>query len=136
MSQQDHRGGPEYDDGAELLADADIGDFLDTAVHEGKAYFAAQQEYLTLSAHKHIGKAAGSFFSVLLSAVTILMFLIFSSVALALWLGSLMESVALGFLAVGGAYLLAFLVIHYVARDAIRGSFMLNVINSFYDEKD
>lgn len=136
MSQQNHRGGEGYDPGAELTEDADIGDFLDAVVDEGKAYYAAQKDYLTLSAHQQVGKAAGSFYGVLLSGVSILMFLLFVSLALAFWLGSLLDSVMLGFLCVGGIYLLIFLILHFIARDSIRNSFMLNVINSFYDEKD
>lgn len=134
IHQETRESGTEMPD-QELGEGADIGDFLDTVVDEGKAYYAAQKKYLTLSAHQQIGKAAGGFFSVLLSSVSVLMFLVFISLALALWLGSLMQSLALGFLTVAGIYLLAFLIIHFVARKAIRGSFMLNVINSFYDEK-
>lgn len=121
-------------EGADTAKDLDIGEFLDSAVSEGKAYFTAQKNYLTLRTHEQVGKAAGNMFAALLGAVTGLMFLLFVSVALACWLGSLLASTALGFLAVSGIYLLAFLLVHFIANGPIRRSFTLNVINSFYDE--
>ncbi|MBK9421459.1 MAG: phage holin family protein [Flavobacteriales bacterium] len=123
-------------DHADTAEHTDIGDFLNSTMAEGKAYFAAQKDYLELQAYEQVGKAAGGMFSGLLSAVTILMFLLFASVALAFWLGTLIGSTALGFLCVGGIYLLTFLIVHFMVRDSIRSSFMLNVINSFYDDKD
>lgn len=122
--------------GSETSEPVELGEFLDSAVKEGKAYFAAQKEYLTLEFYQKMGQAAGSMLGGLLAAVLILMFLMFASLALAFWLGTLFASTALGFLAVGGLYLLAFLIVHFIARDGIRGSFMLSVINSFYNDKD
>ena len=113
-----------------------LGEFLDSAVKEGKAYFEAQKEYLTLEYYEKAGKAAGGMFGGLLSAVLVLMFLLFASLGLAYWLGTVMSNTALGFVSVGGVYLLAFLIVHFVARGSIRNSFMLNVVNSFYDDKD
>lgn len=123
-------------EGSDKTEDLDIGEFLDSAVTEGKAYFTAQKNYLTLRTHEQVGKAAGNMFGALLAAVTGLMFLLFASIALAFWLGSLVSSTALGFLMVGGIYLLAFLIVHFIANGPIRRSFTLNVINSFYDEED
>ena len=114
----------------------ELGEFIDSAVKEGKAYFSAQNDYLTLEYYEKAGKAAGGMFGGLLSAVLILMFLLFASLGLAYWLGTVMANTALGFVVVGGIYLLAFLIVHFIARDSIRNSFMLNVINSFYDDKD
>lgn len=116
--------------------DPDIGEFLDSAISEGKAYFDAQRDFMELQAYEQVGKAAGGMFSALLSALMILMFLLFASVALALGLGTMMGSLALGFLVVGAIYLLAFVVIHFIVRTSIRDSLMLNVVNSFYDDKD
>ena len=123
-------------EGADAAEDLDLGEFLDSAVSEGKAYFTAQKKYLTLRTHEQVGKAAGNMFAALLAAVTGLMFLLFASIALAFWLGSRMGSTALGFLIVGGIYLLAFIVVHFIANGSIRRSFTLNVINSFYDDED
>ena len=116
--------------------DSDLGDFFSSAAAQGKDYLAAEKEYLLLSAYEIVGKAAGGLFSLLFSLLAGLMFLLFASVALALWLGSLLASNSLGFLITGGFYLLAFLIMHFVVRNAVRGSIMLNVVNSFFDDKD
>lgn len=123
-------------EGSDDTDDLDIGEFLDSAVSEGKAYFTAQKNYLKLRTQEQVGKAAGNMFSGLLAAVTGLMFLVFGSVALALWIGSSLANMALGFLIVGGIYLVAFLIFRFVTNGPIRRAFTLNVINSFYDEED
>ncbi|MBP9160311.1 MAG: phage holin family protein [Flavobacteriales bacterium] len=134
MSHQNNGGGDGYY--ADTAEQADIGEFLNSAIAEGKEYYAARKEHLTLQVYEQVGKAAGGMFGGLLAAVTVLMFLFFASLALSFWLGTVWENTALGFLAVGGIYLVAFLIVHFAARKSIRDSFMLNVINSFYDDKD
>lgn len=123
-------------EGSDKTDDLDIGEFMDSAVAEGKAYFTAQKNYLKLRTQEQVGKAAGNMFSGLLAAVTGLMFLVFLSIALALWIGSSLANMALGFLVVGGIYLVAFLIFRFVTNGPIRRAFTLNVINSFYDEED
>lgn len=123
-------------EGVHKTEDLDIGEFLDSAVAEGKAYFTAEKKYLKLRMQEQVGKAAGNMFSGLLAAVTGLMFLVFVSVALAIWIGSSLANTALGFLVVGGIYLFAFLIFRFVTNGPIRRAFTLNVINSFYDEED
>ncbi|MCB0758907.1 MAG: phage holin family protein [Flavobacteriales bacterium] len=128
------------EDTTERLADpadyTNMGDFFHSAIAEGKAYVEAEKEYRLLQTYQKVGKAAGGLFGVLLSAGAFLMFLGFGSLALALWLGTLMDSMPLGFLAVCVLYLLTYVIVQHAARDSIRNGFMLNVLNSFYDEKD
>ena len=114
----------------------DLGQYFDSLAAEAKAYFATEKEGLTLFVYEKLGKAAGGLIGLVISAVAILFFVIFASVALALYIGTLFGSSALGFLIVGGIYLLIFVIVHFVARQAIRDSTTLNVINSFYDEND
>ncbi len=136
MSHRHHEGDGDRSTGPDAAEHMDMSEFLDSAVSEGKAYFTAQKNYLTLRTQKEVGKAAGYMFGGLLAAVTGLIFLLFISVALAFWIGGRMGSTALGFLIVGGIYLVAFLIVRYVADGHIRHAFTLNVINSFYDEED
>lgn len=116
--------------------DNDLGDFLSATAEQAKEYVEAERQYLILGICEKVGKAAGSALSQLLSTLAILMVLLFASVALALWIGTMLASNILGFLIVSGIYLVVFLIIHYVARKALRVSVMLNVINSLYDDKD
>jgi hypothetical protein len=115
---------------------ADAGDYMDATVQEGKAWFAAQRELIALTLYEKAGQATGALLVGLLVAVPLLAFLLFASVALALWLGGLFGSTAWGFLATGGLYLLVALVVRFLARDAIRDALTLNVINSFHDGQD
>lgn len=118
------------------LEDSDIGEFISTAKAQGKEFLEAEKEYLLLRMYEASGRAVGRLSSNLLGVMFGLLFLLFASVALALWLGTLVGNAALGFLITGGIYLLAFLVVHFFARKAIRGAIMLNVINSFYEDED
>ena len=115
---------------------ADAGDYMDATVQEGKAWFAAQREVIALTLYEKAGQATGALLVGLLVAVPLLAFLLFASVALALWLGGLFGSTAWGCLATGGLYLLVALVVRFLARDAIRDALTLNVINSFHDGQD
>ena len=114
----------------------DLGQYFDSLTAEAKAYFATEKAGLTLFVYEKIGKAVGGLVGLIISAIAIVFFVIFASVALALYVGTLVGSSALGFLIVGGLYLLIFVIVHFIARQAIRNSTMLNVINSFYDEND
>ena len=136
MSHRHHEGEEDRYAGPDAADHVDMSEFLDSAVSEGKAYFTAQKNYLTLRAKEQIGRAAGNMFSGLLTAMSGLIFLLFTSIALAFWAGSRMGSTALGFLVVGGIYLMTFLIIRFVANGRIRRAFSLNVINSFYDDEE
>jgi len=136
MSHRHHEGEEDRYAGPDAADHVDMSEFLDSAVSEGKAYFTAQKNYLTLRAQEQIGRAAGNMFSGLLTAMSGLIFLLFTSIALAFWAGSRMGSTALGFLVVGGIYLMTFLIICFVANGRIRRAFSLNVINSFYDDEE
>ena len=114
----------------------DLGQYFDSLAAEAKAYFAKEKEGLTLFIYEKLGKAVGGLVGLIISAIAVLFFIIFASIALSLYLGTLVGSSALGFLIVGGLYLLIFVIVHFIARQAIRDTTMLNVINSFYDEND
>ena len=60
-------------------------------------------------------------------------FILFGSVALALWLGHLMGSLALGFIVVAGFYLLDFLIILAIRRKIVFPYFRNLLIRKFYD---
>jgi|GEM_PF-530697 len=114
----------------------DFGDFMDSWLDETKDYIEAQRELVAMTAYQHVAKLSGGLLTGLLIAVLGFGVLAFSSVALAIWLGSLMASMALGFLVVGGIYLLVFLAFWFIWRGGMKDRFRLNIINSFYDDKD
>ena len=110
--------------------------YLDSAIREAKALVAAEKKAVLLLAYEKIGKAAGSTLVWVIAGTAVLLCLLFASAALAIYLGVLLNSPALGFLLVGGLYLLIFLIVHFLLRRGLRDSTMLSVINSFYDEND
>lgn len=112
--------------------DADLGDLLSSALEDGKEFGTAQAEYFKLHASEQVGKAAGSLAGVVITAAASVLVVLFASVAGALWLGGLMHSMALGFLAMAGVYLLVLVVFLLFAGKALKRSITLNVINSLY----
>lgn len=110
--------------------------YLDSAIREAKAFVAAEKKAVLLLAYEKIGKAVGSILVGVIAGLAVILFLLFASAALALYLGELLDSPALGFLLVGALYLLIFVLVHFLLRRGLRDSTMLNVINSFYDEND
>lgn len=113
-----------------------MGDYLDSLLEATENYVEAEKKSVELLAYEKIGKAVGELVGLVLAAVAVLFLLFFASVALALHLGTLLNSAALGFLLVGGIYLLLFIIVHFVARRTLRDATMLGVINSFRDEQD
>lgn len=115
---------------------ADIGDFLASASTSAKAYLEAEREFLLLTGYQQVAKLLGNLLITLLAGLMITGALLFSSIALAIWLGTLVASTALGFVIVGGIYLVAFLAFWFIWRVGMKQQFALGIINSFYDDKD
>jgi hypothetical protein len=113
----------------------DAGDFLAEALADGKEYLNAQKEYLGLYGQLQAGKMAGSLVPGLVSALLIVLFLLFACVAAAFALGAWLGSYAWGFLALGGVFLLAFLLL-LGFRKKLREAIALRVINSFADDEE
>jgi len=110
-----------------------LGELLEAALHDGKAYFHARQEQVKLDVYGKTGAVAGNLLVLLISAVASTLFLVFASLALAVWLGTVMGGLALGLTIVGGAYLLVFLLVFFLARNRIQESVQLHVINLLRD---
>lgn len=114
----------------------DIGDFLASASTSAKAYLESEKEYLLLTGYQQVAKLLGGLLITLLAAVLVTGAFLFSSVGLAIWIGTLVSSTALGFVIVGGIYLVAFLAFWFIWRVGLKQQFALGMINSFYDDKD
>lgn len=96
------------------------GNHVDTVLQSAQAYGRATVELLKLKSVQKISRN-GSALAVrivllVLSGVSIL----FLSIALALWLGTLLESTTLGFLIVGGGYALLCLLMATVLKPWLR----------------
>lgn len=114
----------------------DFTDFMDSVVDESKEYLDAQKDYYMLVAAQKAAKGAGSALNSVVALVLLGSVLAFFNIALALWVGELLGHLSLGFLIVGGVYLLAYIVFTLVWRNGFKHRFTLGIINAFYNEKD
>lgn len=111
-------------------------DFLDAAVDDGRAYLHAKQEQLKLDIYGKAGAVAGGAAIGVVAVVSISLFLVFASLALAVWLGTLLGGLAWGLLVVGGVYLALFLIVFIFARQRIQDAIQLHVINLLRDGRE
>lgn len=113
----------------------DFGTFMKSAVDETKSYLGAQRNYYALLSADRTAKLAGATLSYVVTAVLAGTVLVFLSIAAALWVGELVGNVALGFLIMGGFYLLLLLVLLFIWKGGMKESFTLNLLNTIYDGK-
>jgi uncharacterized membrane protein YdbT with pleckstrin-like domain len=90
--------------------------------------------YYKLWLFKVATKSATQLLKVLLLAFFLVMFLLFSSIALALYFGKLFESNISGFLAVGGIYLVLMLVVYLIKDKIIEGSILEKFSKIFFND--
>ncbi|MCB0763274.1 MAG: phage holin family protein [Flavobacteriales bacterium] len=113
----------------------DLGLFMDAVVDDAKGWTEAQKNYLTLVASERAGKLSGTLLVAVVSALFVAMVLVMCSLALALWLGEVFNSTPLGFLAVGGIYVVLTIIFYQIWRHILRDRITLSIINAAY-EKD
>ncbi len=137
MRRTDHE--PSYRDTDPTLLeqeDMDIGSFADGFITDIKGYVGAQRRYLMLLGRKKVagllGKAVHSI-ALMTGAVITLLFML---VSLAIYLGEVLSSYPLGFLATSGIVLLLLGIFHLWWSGGGKESFMLSRINDFNDDDD
>ncbi len=113
-----------------------IEDFFRHVADEGKGWWKAEKRLLLLQASTKLGKAIGFLLGLLVTLVLLAVVLLFASVALAIWFGHLMGSIALGFLCTAGLYLVMYLIFHFFLRAALTNGLALTIINSLYHGDD
>ena len=100
-----------------------------------QAYVKSMLEYYRLDAFKKSTKFASALIKILLMGSLFLLFLVFASVALAFLIGKAIESYTLGFLIVGGIYLLIFLLVLLLGRPLI-DRLILQKVSALYFKTD
>lgn len=130
--------GPRSDNGAfpDPEEITDFGELVDSLVTGTREYLHTERDLLAMNVQQRVAVLTGGLLSGVLVAVLGLGVLVFCNLALAIWLGGLLASMALGFLVVGGIYFLVFLAFWFIWRGGMKDRFTLNIINSFYDDKD
>lgn len=113
----------------------DFDDLLGTVMDDTKEWVEGQIAYSKLSGSEKLGKLSGELVVGLILALFICGMLFMCSVALALWLGHVFNSVALGFLSTAGIFLLLGLISYFLFGTWIRNYITLSIINTIH-EKD
>lgn len=111
----------------------DLGLFMDAVVEDGKGWLEAQKQYTTLAGSEKLGKLSGTLLVAVVSALFIAAVLVMCSMALAIWLGRVIGDLALGFLAVGGIYLVLTIVFYLVWRHVLRDRITLAIVNAAHE---
>jgi hypothetical protein len=89
----------------------DIGKQIDELIETAVDYGKTTLELTKLKAVDKVSDVAASVISKLAASVVLLLFILFVSLGLAFWLGEVLGKVYLGFLVVGGFYLLLVLLV-------------------------
>ena len=110
----------------------DVGLYLKAVTDDAKSWFEAQKNVTKLEASERIGKLSGMLLASLILGLIVATVLVLWFVALALWLGQLLQNSALGFLAAGGLFLLLGGVFYLVWRTVLRDKVTLAVINAMH----
>ena len=90
--------------------------------------------YYKLWLFKVATKSATVLLKMLLLAFFLVMFLFFSSIALALVLGKLFENSILGFLTVGGLYLVLMFIVYFVKEKIVESTILKKFSRIFFND--
>ncbi|QIE59892.1 hypothetical protein G5B37_10040 [Rasiella rasia] len=101
-----------------------LSDHLSDSGHKVQDYIKSTAEYYKLRLFKNAMKFATSLINMLVLGGIFMMFLIFISFGVAMWLGKIFESMLTGFFIVGGFYLLIFLLILFFGKKHIDKSIL------------
>lgn len=89
-----------------------------------------------LSVAEKSSRVASNLIAGIIVAITVTCFVIFFSVALAYFLGMLLDNIWLGFLIVSGIYLFAALIIRLLKEKMIRIPIMNSILSQLVKEED
>ena len=101
-----------------------------------KDYIDAQKEYYKLLALKYVAKSVLSIIKITLFALIISMAFLFLSIGVAFDLGEHWGDNALGFLFIGGLYLMVFILLFIFRKKLFRKSILKHFTDVFYHQKD
>lgn len=90
--------------------------------------------YYKLWLFKVLTKSSTLLLKVVLLMLLFVLFLFFSSIALALYLGEIMNSNVFGFLAVGGMYIILLVIVYFIKDKIVEGSILEKFSNVFFNE--
>ncbi len=108
----------------------DLGALMNAAATDAKGWYNAQKTYLILSASEKAGRISGILVTMFIVLVLMTGVLMFCSLALAIWLGQLLNNSILGFLSAGGILFISTLLFYFFGGNALRDHITLTMINA------
>jgi hypothetical protein len=105
-------------------------------VEYARQYIEQQGELLRLEAAERLAKVTSAFITFLVLALLGMLVLALLSVAVALWLGKILESYALAFLIVAAVYALLGVLMYVFRTRLITNPALGAVLDSFFDKEE
>ena len=113
----------------------DFNERIGKAIDDVKDYLNLRLRLIQLNLAEKASAALANMISSLIAMVFLILFVLFGSFALSYWLGSILDSQALGFIIVAGFYLFIALLIQVFAKKSIRRKMMDSFISDFANEQ-
>jgi polyferredoxin len=115
-----------------------VKDHFEDLTDDSKAYLKSLLEYYRLDALKKSTKAIATLLRIAIKGSLLLLFFAFVSIGLSFLIGQFVDSVAYGFLIMGGIYLILLIIFAIIAKplsESFSLKFIYNIINA-EDEDD
>lgn len=116
------------------MAFEDLKEHTDIIQEQAKVYFESNLAYYKLWGFKVAMKSTTLIFKFVLIALCLAMVLVFASVALAFAISAALESYALGFLAVGGIYFIATILLFFIKDKMVEGPILEKFSEIFFND--
>lgn len=116
------------------MAFDDLKEHTETIQDQAKVYFESHMAYYKLWGFKVAMKSTTLILKFTLILVCFSMVLLFSSIAAAFAIGQYLESNAYGFLAVGGMYLLATILLFFIKDKIVEGPILEKFSEIFFND--
>lgn len=113
----------------------ELGLLVEALLDDAKAYFEAQRDLSALNISEKGGRFVALMFLVLVVAVLLGGVLVMLSVALAIWIGGLLDNLVHGFLATGGIHLVLAAVFFLLWRSILRDKIIVAIINAAHGKE-
>lgn len=120
-------------DGTEEGERLDFSTFLDVAINDVKSLVRSQKDLIVMEAAEKAATLSAKLIQSVVMAFAAVFVLLFLNIALALYLGELLNSTPLGFVCAAALYALIALAFNLYWKSAGRDRFLIERINDFTD---
>lgn len=108
----------------------ELGLLIEGLVDDARGYFETQRELMTLSASEKGGRLVAYLMLVIVAVVLLAGVLVMLSLSMGLWLGDILGSLPLGFLAMAGVHAVLVALFYLLWRTVLRDKIILTIINA------